>query len=182
MGRSCLLIVLVASTAAMGVNIIPNGSFETPLATTDNGSWAGDRYMPNWDMGGWIVGGVGGVDLMRSFPAAHGDQCVNLNGGNWGVLRQFLPTTVGQQYILSFALSWNPGGSEMMEQVWVNFGYQNWGQFIDYAKGPTPTWTYYSFPVTAQANISEVCFESRVSGVYGPMLDDVSLTPVPEPA
>jgi hypothetical protein len=178
--RSFICAILSLPVAAFG-NIVVNGDFENPATYTNHGSWVGDSYWPNWEFPGWLIGGVGGIDLMRSFPAASGAQCVNLNGTTWGRLDQYLSTSQGTDYQLRFALSWNPGGAEAQEQVWVSFG-ESWGQYIYYPKGPTPIWTYYTFNIPAQASTSRLTFESAVSGYYGPMIDDVSVVAVPEPA
>lgn len=88
---------------------------------------------------------------------------------------QTLEVTTGTQYTLTFWL-YNDDiiGQENVQVTWEGVPVFN-------GVSPRAVWTQYSYTVTATSNLSDL----RFSGYDGPdahYVDDVSLTPVPEPA
>lgn len=178
-----ILITIAAFIPALAYgNLVTNGDFESPVVTDDQGDWTGRTYSAGSDIGGWTVGGGGSVDLVSSFTAASGAQCVDLNGSGPGSIHQDLRAVEGGElYRLSFALSGNPQdpqSSDLQVRVW-------WAGFIlDVISYPhTTTWTYHQYDVVGPfASLPIVLFESRAGTFWGPLVDDVSVVAVPEPA
>jgi choice-of-anchor C domain-containing protein len=127
------------------------------------------------------------IDYIGTFwQAADGSRSVDLNG-NVGAagIRQTFDTVADTTYRVEFALAGNPDGAPDIKQVLVQSG-----QFSDsFTFDATATsrqnmgWTYHSLLFTAAGSSTTLSFLSETSGVFfGPALDDVSVSAVPEPA
>jgi hypothetical protein len=174
-----LIVMVLLLPAVAGASLVTNGDFESPRVSTNQGSWIGETYVGGMTFEGWLVGGHS-IDLLRSMPAAGGSQLVNLNGHTSGSIEQVLTLTPGDVYKLRFALSWNPDGADAVESVQVDLG--SFSRTLTYTPGPTFAWTWYDCLVRPETANPLLRFSSLVPGFYGPLLDEVSLTPVPEPA
>jgi hypothetical protein len=115
------------------------------------------------------------------------------NGTEAGSIYQDLPTTPAQQYTIRFALAGNPFGfdNKRLEVLWdgaqiadltfvqAGYGTNNMG------------WTYHEFVAAAGDNSTRLTFNSLTGAMpsqvgiqswYGPAIDDVNVTAVPEPS
>lgn len=88
-------------------NLVSNGDFETPVIA---GQWTG--YGQGESMGAWSVSS-GSIDIVSSsgWPSESGKQSLDLAGSESGSISQTISTTPGQEYVLTFYLSGNPGSS-----------------------------------------------------------------------
>jgi len=181
--RAGLLMVLsLSGSFALADNIVINGNFETPFAGQDF-----VMFQPGETFGGWTVT-ITWVDLVgTSVQAASGVQSVDLSGGSAGQIYQDLATVPGQTYELRFAMA----GSGVVEQQppLIKLMEVGWGTLVDTRSfditGHTVTdmgWTYHTYDLTAVSSITRLQFTSLIDTQWGPMIDDVSVTAVPEPA
>ena len=140
--------------------LIVNGSFET-------GDFAGWTQFGN--SGFTSVQGVFGAvyPVDGSFQAAFGAV------GSLGGIFQTVPVIVGQSYTLSFWV-YNFGGTP--SELRVDWGNHN---LIDDVDPPAFGYKHYSFNVVAGGPEVQLSFQQDPSYF---LLDDVSLTPVPEPS
>ena len=165
-----------AGSVGQAANEVPNGSFETP-ATPPSG-W--NTYSQGQTFGGWTVG-VGDIDHVGTYwQAADGTQSVNLNGNGQGSIYRDLATSAGQDYELRFAMAANGDSSPFTATVHV---------FWDGAEIATPEfeagghslsdmgYERHTYRVTATQTVTRLAFASgnASSGVYGPVVDDVTL-------
>lgn len=94
----------------------------------------------------------------------------------------------GQTYGLRFAMA----GSGVVEQQAPRIKRMQvgWGaSLVDTPSfditGHTVTdmgWTYHRYDLTAASSVTRLQFTSLIDTQWGPMIDDVRVTPVPEPA
>jgi subtilisin-like proprotein convertase family protein len=164
-------------------NLVANGSFETP--STAPGSVIGN--MTGGQLTGWTVGS-GNIDLVNNNfcqPAA-GNQCVDLDGNTPGSIYQDIPTVTGQVYTLRFAHAANPvlGGvpNMIMSAYWLGTLVTN-APFANTNSNASMGWQYVTLPVIGSGGVDRLEFQdlNGETDFAGPMLDDVSLTPVITP-
>ena len=160
-----------------------NGSFE--VGTNPGSSFstlpAGSTAITGWEVFGASIDYIGGL-----WEAAEGSRSVDLNGNaNAAGIRQTFDTVAGTSYLLQFALAGNPDGAPDVKQVLVQSGAFS-DSFTFDATTTTRSdmgWVYESLLFTAAASSTTVSFLSQTnSQFFGPALDDVSVTAVPEPA
>ena len=167
---AAFLVLAGPRPSAYAVNLVANGGFE-----------AGD--VTGWTVAHSALGGTYGVDNTGVY--AHSGSCAATLGpyGADGLLSsQSFPTTAGQQYELTY---WVANISDAQGHIYNNDFYAAWngaeilasalfnvGPF-DYAR--------YDFIVTGAAGTSSVSFGMRQDPMFF-ALDDVSVTPTPEPA
>jgi len=175
-------------TAPAGANLIANGSFENGNLPTPSGVsvLAGGTNITDW-----IVGG-GGVDYIGTlWQAADGTRSIDMDSGKdnrtgpfAGSLSQSFATTSGQLYAVDFDLAGNPDGGPILKTVAVSAA----GQTQDFSF--TNTVQTYSnmgylpqeFLFTANSSSTTLMFASLSGTGYGPVIDNVVVSPVPEPA
>ena len=197
------LCVLSVANAQLGPNLVTNGGFETPRG--DN-YWG--RNPATWfagqTFGGWRVT-QGSIDLKTSGvppigagASYEGTQHVDLNGspGVGGISQDITISTSGV-YRLSFALSANTGedsASPRIVRVRLSGGATDvfnstftW-RLADYPghdPNNSPSWVLHQVdllvPTTGVYTLSFTS-ETTTNSSYGPMIDDVRLQLVPEPA
>jgi choice-of-anchor C domain-containing protein len=176
----CLFLLPVARAHATP---FLNGSFE--LASVDPGGFttlaSGSTAITGWEVFNSNIDYIG-----THWEAADGTRSLDLNGSQGpGGIRQTFDTTPGFLYNVEFALAGNPDGLPTTKTVLVTSGLFSQVYTFSVA-GATRTdmnWAYESLLFTATANTSTLSFLSQTSGnFYGPAIDDVSVTPVPEPA
>jgi choice-of-anchor C domain-containing protein len=154
-----------------------NGSFENP---THNSNWvtrnAGNVF------GGWTVGS-GSIDHIRHYwQAADGQYSVDLSGSHVGSIYQDVVTTPGVQYLLEFAMAGNPDGLPAVKQMEVFWDGLSQGVFNFTQAGNTKLsmgWQNHSIQVVG-SGIDTLTFQSLGSAYFGPALDNVRLTRIPE--
>ncbi len=109
---------------------------------------------------------------------------LNGNSGPAGI-RQTFDTTSGGGYRVDFALAGNPDGLPNIKTVLVQSGAfsQVFTFSIVGATRADMNWADQSFAFLAGADTTTLSFLSQTPGnFYGPALDDVRVTAVPEPA
>lgn len=174
--------------APAGANLITNGSFENGNLPSPSGVsvFAGDTNITDW-----IVGG-GGVDYIGTlWQAADGTRSIDMDSGKdnrtgpfAGSLAQSFATTSGQLYAVDFELAGNPDGAPIIKTVAVsaagqtqNFSFTNTVQTYS-NMGYLPQ----EFLFTANSSSTTLMFASLSGTGYGPVIDNVVVNAVPEPA
>lgn len=177
---------LVTATSAGAVTTIVNGSFEEGTAIPD-GSFvtigAGGSGITGWTVGG------GGVDYIGTYwQAADGTRSVDLSGNSNGSISQALETIIGQQYAVTFSLAGNPDAGAGLKVAVTSIG-GSLPQIDFFNVGPSNTrddmgWQTFTYKFTAFDTTSVLTFASgnNPNSAYGPAIDNVSITAVPEPA
>jgi hypothetical protein len=197
------LYTLGIACAQLGPNLVTNGSFETPIGDNQWGSnpatwFAGQTF------DGWTVT-QDSVDIKRfgalglgAGPSYDGVQLVDLNGSpGVGGIRQDITIANPGIYRLHFALSGNTSGdpnSPRIVRVQLSLGATDvfnstftWN-LSDHPSHDTfnlPSWDVYQVDfLVPTAGIYTLSFTSLTvtNNAYGPMIDDVRLQLVPEPA
>ncbi|HVK42692.1 MAG TPA: choice-of-anchor C family protein [Phenylobacterium sp.] len=159
-----------------------NGSFEEgadpgSFITLGNGSTA---------ITGWTVKGHG-VDYIGSYwTAAHGDLSVDLSALKGGTIQQTIDTIVGKTYKVTFWLAGNPDGGQGDKFVATSVSGDQVNSFsFNVGGGNTKQnmgWTQHSYTFKAFDPTATLAFNSQTNTPYGPALDNVSISAVPEPA
>lgn len=184
-----LAIAAVTGTAG-AANLVVNGSFEVaPEGTT--GSWA---IFDSID--GWQLARGPSIELQRNVNGWHaldGEQYLELDSDIDGPDGEFtgddassavfqdLETVPATLYVLSFAFSPRPGVEDNALEVWWD------GKLIDTVTGSglgltEPEWEVISYQVLSTADTTRIEFgDVSVSDSFGTFLDQVSVTPIPEP-
>lgn len=157
-----------------------NGSFEDGLAnigafTTINAGQPG--------ITGWTVLGHS-VDYIGTYWAAQdGNRSLDLNGNGKGGVSQTFDTSIGQVYQVSFWVAGNPDGLPILKELTADDGTTTFEFEFD-ATGSTrvdPNWSERTFEFIASGASTTLSFKSTVEGFFGPALDNVSVTAIPEP-
>jgi len=165
--------VSFATFGAQATELVTNGSFES---ITGSNPVADFRVVSAGatDIFGWTVGGTS-VDIINgAYGAISGNSIDMLGSPGPGSLSQTLTTTAGQKYVLSFDLSYN-GGS--YKDIGVSFA----GNPTTYFTGGSP-FNHYTFEYTATSATTALAFFSTGGAEWGgAVLDNVSVTAVPEP-
>ncbi len=172
----------LGATAANAVTII-NGSFETGV---NPGSFTTIGNGDSTSIFGWTVGGLG-VDYIGSYwQAADGDRSIDLSGNDKGSISQMLTgLTVGQTYQVMFALAGNPDGGGATKVATVSDDGSQSSVFFFAQGGNDKTnmgWTTQTYTFKATGTTANLVFSATANNPYGPALDNVSISAVPEPA
>jgi choice-of-anchor C domain-containing protein len=156
-----------------------NGSYETVTGTA---------------IDGWVIGG--NVDHIGDFWAAQdGNQSVDLNGTVVGSLTQGVSLMSGQLYNLTFYLSGNPDGPPNPKTLDVSVdGFSSSVFMVNPVNRLAMNWAPFSFNFVASGTgMFDLVFQSTSQGgggvggcpsggnCFGPALDNVSITAIPEP-
>jgi choice-of-anchor C domain-containing protein len=176
------LLTLSASSAAAPFT---NGSFEStsgpPPGVMFITEFGGDLSLTGWTVTGHSVNYIGGY-----WQSAAGSRNIDLSGDDTGGVEQTFDTVAGQLYLVRFALAGNPDGPPLNQTARVSApGFLQ--DFVFPGAGATRAamnWRYLEFYFTATTTSSTLAFASQDDGLFGPALDDVSVTAaaVPEPA
>jgi hypothetical protein len=156
----CALLALLAGTVQ--AELITNGDFETG------------------DFTGWTK-----LDYCNVTTSAHhaGAYGATFNtSSRYGTLVQSVPTVPGESYILSFWLDPDPHLHTIIDRYFT----ASWDgtavvdlRFATAAEG----WKQYSITCVATQSTTEVrLWGKALDDMHYPRLDDVSVTPVPEPS
>ncbi|WP_062295106.1 PEP-CTERM sorting domain-containing protein [Nostoc piscinale] len=177
-----ILPLSVATKPAAAINIVQNGGFEQPDIPT------GTFKIQNPIPGTWTLtpdsdpnAGIEVQDNVAGSPY-EGNQFVELDGTAVSGIYQDLTTVVGQAYTLSFAFSPSPDVADNRLNVYWG------GNLVDnlFASGVGKTntdWKTYAYNLIATSTTTRLRFDNldELSDGLGPYIDDVSVTPVPEP-
>jgi choice-of-anchor C domain-containing protein len=165
----------------MFADIVNNGNFSTPPPSgAFTTVYAGDTQIPGWTVASGSVDWIG--NYWQAPPL--GGYSIDLDGNSPGAISQDLTTTAGQTYKVSFYLSGNPDGFPSTKTVDVSAGAQS--DTFTYAIGANSEtdmdYVLESFLFTAAGSSTTLAFTSLDNGSpYGPVIGDVSASPVPEP-
>jgi choice-of-anchor C domain-containing protein len=159
--------------ASAQVNLIQNGSFESPVI-----GGAFSTIPPGPGLTNWTVGGAG-VDLIRTFwQPAEGAQSLDLSALDAGSVSQTVATSIGTTYDLLFDMAGNPGGGNIIKNMVVSItGASNSLQQFN-TTGFSNTnmgWSARSLFFTATSTSTVIAFTSQEANVFGPALDNVRL-------
>ncbi len=168
-----MLAIAGASLGANAADLITNGNFETysggaviGFTTVNAGSVA---------LAGWTVGGTS-VDIVNgNYGAFSGNGIDILGTPGPGSVSQSFASTVGQTYLLTFDVSRNGNTNPYID---VSF---NGGLATQYLGGTSAAPSHYTFSYLANNSSTTLTFSSVGSGDSGAVLDNVSVTAVPEP-
>jgi choice-of-anchor C domain-containing protein len=173
-------------------SLFANGSFELgPNPGTFATLNGGDTSITGWTVGG----GPNSIDYIGSYwVASNGDRSLDLNGLVPGSISQSFDVISGQAYKVTFDMAGNPAGGPEVKTltsaanatVYVPPGFDVSNTDLQHMG-----WISHSFTFTASGNSETLTFASTTSGpsgngtfpfAFGPALDNVSVTAVPEPA
>jgi choice-of-anchor C domain-containing protein len=170
--------------SSIGANLLVDASFESGPPGTPTLP-AGSNLLPGWTIPS------GAIDVVTGFQNHDGIRCVDLDGFfQTGALSQTVNVQAGQSYLLSFWMAGNPQGTPVgapvVKQMDVAWGNSSLGTFSFDVTGKTISnmgWNQYSLQVQATGSQMTLLFTSldAAGSAYGPCIDDVSLTAVPEP-
>jgi hypothetical protein len=198
-----MLGVLAVANAQLGSNLVTNGSFEEPPG---NNAWGSNpaTWFAGQTFGGWRVtqGSIdlktSGVSPIGSGASYDGRQHVDLNGSpGVGGIRQDITINTSGVYRLRFAMSANTGqdsNSPRIMRVQLSSGGTdifdsnytwNLADHPSHDPNNSPAWDLYQVDISVPASgVYSLIFTSltTTNNAYGPMIDDVRLQLVPEPA
>ena len=201
----CAVSLVLGVVGAASANLITNGSFEEPDITGDslNGEdWSllDPSTVPGWDFPTLIPGTTIEIQSqpLNGWTAADGDQWVELDSDNPYFITQWVALQANTTYELSFAFSSRPDTDGADNTMFWGVGQGSVGQNLvggliygDPISDNTD-WTYYTAQFTTFENITPAnvaitfgdwdYFVGAGTGGLGPLVDDVSLNSVPEPA
>jgi choice-of-anchor C domain-containing protein len=171
-----LLVMLAASLRGQTTN----GGFEMPGKVYPYRVFGVGTSLPGWTVERGTVEIVSG----RYWQPAEGNQSLDLNGifDQIGTIYQDIATKPGQRYRVRFAFSGNPeGGWPKMKSFRVDWDGQAVTTLSFDTTGQTNSnmgWRHHEFVVTASGATSRLRFESLTPTFCGPVLDDITVTPV----
>jgi choice-of-anchor C domain-containing protein len=168
-----------AIVATCQANLVTDGDFEVPIANA-----VFQTFGPG-AMGAWTVT-PDSVDLIRSYwQPSGGRQSLDLAGNGSGGIQQTIATTAGVTYRLTFDMSGNPDGAPGIKTLVASLGASS--QAFSYtltganSRGNMLWTTMIVDFVAGLGNSSLLSFRDTDGTPYGAALDNISLTPVPEP-
>ena len=187
-----ILVPMIASllaTSAGAVTVI-NGSFETGVALPGGSTtlFVGDATsLPGWRV---VGGGIGNQVTYADnsvWDASAGFRSVDLSHINGGLSQRKIPGfIVGKKYVLRFDLSANPSRPDgvVRANVSVTGGIaQVFSYTLTAANSPTNMlYTPQEYFFTATNVLQDIQFRSLDNTFTGPIIDNVSISLVPEPA
>lgn len=186
-GLACICLALPAFA---GPNIVQNGSFENgyPLADDTTGlvvySGVDPALIPGWTVNS------GSVDWITTlWTAEDGIRSLDMDGLSAGSISQTLTVHGGQTYDVTFWMAGNPDQGPGIKTLQVSYNDAGPLQAQVYTFAATGThadmgWTEKQFTFTATSGGGVLRFASLddPTSDFGPTLDNVSCTAVPEPA
>ena len=178
---SLAAVALVALAPLANASAFTNGSFEsssfrggfTTLGTGSSG------------LTGWTIDD-GSVDLINTYwQAAAGNYSLDLSGSGPAKISQTFDTVSGQSYVVSFSLAGNPDDSDKIKILTAGIVSPVASTTYNFnAAGKSATnmgWASQSFSFVASGTSSTLFFSSGNNSAWGPALDNVTVTAVPEP-
>jgi choice-of-anchor C domain-containing protein len=181
--RKVLLILLalaaVPTSAHAGAFI--NGGFETGPATGSFTTLASGSTA----IAGWVVTGDS-IDYIGSYwQNAEGNRSIDLSGNGPGGIQQTFDTITGVTYNVKFMLAGNPEGgpaTKLLSTVASGSLPQVNSFNIGGSTLSNMNWTPFTYSFVAGAPTTTLAFTSGTQTAFGPALDAVSVSAVPEPA
>lgn len=174
---------MTLATAAQAVTII-NGSFEDGADPDVFAALAGGDTV---SLVGWTVQ-PSGVDYIGSYwVASDGSRSLDMSALDGGQITQRLTgLTVGKTYTVGFDLSGNPTGGNTTRRLTVSATGGAPETFV-YSMGAGNSltdmrWQRFGYSFIASAEVQDLQFLSQEHNAFGPALDNVTVSVVPEPA
>ncbi len=163
--------------------LIVNGGFETPVLPANDAEafFPGDNALDPWQIT------AGSIDVVSNpfWPAFEGMQSIDMSGVEAGTMEQSFATIPSQVYQLSFYYANNADNPDQTDTATVSIvGVGTLlTQDISHTGSTSADMNYTPFLETfvADSVTTTLQFASTTDGVYGIVLDAVSVTPVPEP-
>ena len=182
--------LLTAGAGAQALpNLVLNGSFEQGRAVPVSPGYetyvAGDTGLNDWTIFSGTVDVVSG-DFPALGAAQDGNNFLDLNGSSTGGLSQSFSVAANQQYQLSFWYALNGTNTGVRALVTVDpIGESLNSALLQFTSAPSQDpigWKKYNatFTSTATSPVT-LSFESLSGGAQGILLDNVSVSAVPEP-
>ena len=165
---------LVVAGSALAFGGVANGSFEAGTYNSNPAFWQtmgpGDPRLTGWTIE------AGSIDWIFGYwQPADGSKSIDMSGGSAGQISQTFATTVGDPYVVRFALSGNPDNPVLKTLVVsatgappTTYTYDNTGN-----THASMNWVDRLYSFTATAASTKLTFTSATAGVFGPALDDV---------
>jgi choice-of-anchor C domain-containing protein len=178
-----VLILALSASMAMAAPAFQNGSFELGKYVAGPGGQYETFTTSVTDITGWTTGGT--IDWINTYWVADDlDFSLDLNGLNGaGSISQTFATVSGTKYNVVFAMSGNPdGGPAMKAMIQAGAGIDTYNFSIAGVTHGNMLWTDKSFSFIASGDEATLTFASLNDpfGSYGPALDNVRVTAVPE--
>lgn len=198
----CTAALLLLAVSQSRAELIINGSFEsfsTSGAPYDQNFGSYIRFFgppatsSNTEITGWTITGQSGghpnsVDLANSslWPAYVGSESLDMEGavGAAGVIEQSFATTLGTEYVLSFAYGNNPGGNGATLNVLVTGIGTLLNTNVSHNTSTFVNMDYrlFSAEFVADSSTTTLLFSEVTNSGFGIVLDAVSGdAAVPEP-
>ena len=181
---------LIDATYGLGAGSFELGSFVNGggIVNGGGGGYMGVAPGDSTTITGWTVGGPGdGVDWLTPpiYGADTGNHTLDLQHLTSSSISTTIATTVGAKYTVSFVASASTVVGTSAEGLLSAGSLTN--QAFSIARSAStgaPTWTPLSYQFTATGSSTTVKFTGTGDQIwhYGPVLDSVSVTAVPEPA
>lgn len=179
--------VFSLASLSASAQIIQNGSFElgvNPGSFTN--LFAGSTAITGWTVVGNSIDYVGSV-----WNSSNGVRSLDLDGSsgppytNGGVTQSF-STTIGTSYVVSFDMAGNPNNAPVVKPMEVSaagqsavFTFDITGTSLSNMGWVAHTWTFVATAATTTLTFQSLTTPPNVG--WGPALDNVSVTVVPEP-
>jgi len=175
-----ILVALTFVFAVVSASAFSNGGFESTTCTRTSDfceDYSGSLIAP------WSVIS-GSVDLTNNnyWQAADGSWSLDLSGLNAGAISQSFDTVAGNEYHVSFSLSGNPEGGNLVKNLYVGASgtpSQQYSYNIGSIRhNPIPNMNYASesYTFTAGSSSSAITFSSAEFTAWGPVVDAVSIS------
>lgn len=146
-------------TSGGGINLVGNGSFESV------------NFTP------WVWNTCSILIIAEPQHVADGNNCAVVCGR----IYQDVGVVPGMTYQLRFAFGGDDGAQDNRAPLTVSWGMQTLAAIpVDPVSTQAPNWRYLTFDVLATAGTMRLGFSTLPAQAF-PLLDNVSLTAVPEP-
>lgn len=171
------------------VNLLANGSFETPAVSTGNygiftQATPGLEWLVDWVNA--LTVGTPGLEIQDNVAGApdtgSGDQFAELDGNHPVKISQDIPTISGKEYQLSFKYSPRPGAQSGTNMIEARADGNLLGAILSGVGGALTNWTSETRTFIADANTKIEFIDTDTDNSYGGYIDDVSLTCLGDPA
>jgi choice-of-anchor C domain-containing protein len=179
--RTQLGILILALTSVVQAAPFTNGGFENSPINPGSFTTLGEISTA---LTGWSIVGQG-IDYIGTYwVAAEGSRSVDLSSTGAGGIQQLFDTIPGVTYNVTFSLAGNPVGGPAIKSVGVEIGATVTNFTFD-TTGRSLTdmgWETRSLQFTATGTSTVLGFVSNTLTAFGPAIDNVSVSAIPEPA
>jgi choice-of-anchor C domain-containing protein len=182
-------VLLPAGVASAATSLVNNGSFENPAVSS--GGYviypAGSTGIPGWTVGSGSVSNASvEQDGPDEWPADTGSVSVDLSGNAPGDLYQYLATTPGVTYTLSFALGGNFYCGQTVKDMQLTWGSNVFDYEFDTTKSSASNMRFehetIQVTATSASTILDFADVTADQSSCGAVVDSVSVVPVQAPA